>query len=243
MWKTLLGLHFAVLLAGFTGVFGRLISYDAFILVFIRFLLAFTTMFLLVSLTGKLKYFSPKMKLQSTFVGFLLCLHLVFFYISIKESNVSIGTITISSTSFFTALLEPKLLKTRFNPYNLCFSFIICIGLFLIFNFDTRYRFGIFMGIISAFMASVFQIYNKKYSASRDPYTACTWEMAGGFLGIALIAPFYLMINGLGGYSFILKDWIYLFLLATVFTVLLYLMAIELSRKVSAFTFSLTFNL
>ncbi|MGN0902104.1 MAG: EamA family transporter, partial [Succinivibrio sp.] len=52
-----------------------------------------------------------------------------------------------------------------------------------------------------------------------------------------------LMINGLSGYSFILKDWIYLFLLATVFTVLLYLMAIELSRKVSAFTFSLTFNL
>ena len=38
MWKVFLKLHLAVLIAGFTGVFGRLISYDAFVLVFIRFI-------------------------------------------------------------------------------------------------------------------------------------------------------------------------------------------------------------
>lgn len=37
MWKVFLKLHLAVLIAGFTGVFGRLISYDAFVMVFIRF--------------------------------------------------------------------------------------------------------------------------------------------------------------------------------------------------------------
>lgn len=40
MWKVFLKLHLAVLIAGFTGVFGRLISYDAFVLVFIRFSIA-----------------------------------------------------------------------------------------------------------------------------------------------------------------------------------------------------------
>ena len=40
MLKVILILHFAVFLSGFTGVFGRLITYDAFVLVYIRFIIA-----------------------------------------------------------------------------------------------------------------------------------------------------------------------------------------------------------
>ena len=67
--------------------------------------------------------------------------------------------------------------------------------------------------------------------------------MLGGFLLVLALSPVYLLGYGTASIYFDLKDLIYLFLLATVFTVLLYLMVVQLASKVSAFTLMLTFNL
>lgn len=177
------------------------------------------------------------------FVGALLAFHLIFFYLSIKLSNVSIGTVTLASSSFFTSLLEPKLLNKRFDKTSLIYASLNLIGLLLIFNFDTKFRLGISVGIISAFLAALFTVCNKKFSYGKDPYTFINYEMLGGFLLVLALSPVYLLGYGTASIYFDLKDLIYLFLLATVFTVLLYLMVVQLASKVSAFTLMLTFNL
>lgn len=151
MWKVFLKLHLAVLIAGFTGVFGRLISYDAFVLVFIRFSIAALSAYVILKAFRKIKAISFRSRLQGLFVGALLAFHLIFFYLSIKLSNVSIGTVTLASSSFFTSLLEPKLLNKRFDKTCLIYASLNLIGLLLIFNFDTKFRLGISVGIISAF--------------------------------------------------------------------------------------------
>ena len=78
MWKVFLKLHLAVLIAGFTGVFGRLISYDAFVLVFIRFSIAALSAYVILKAFRKIKAISFRSRLQGLFVGALLSFHLIF---------------------------------------------------------------------------------------------------------------------------------------------------------------------
>ena len=52
-------------------------------------------------------------------VGAIVALHWVFFYGSIKYANVSIGLVCFSAVGFFTALLEPLILKRRINAVEL----------------------------------------------------------------------------------------------------------------------------
>lgn len=243
MWKVFLKLHLAVFIAGFTGVFGRLISYDAFVLVFIRFAIATLCAYAFLKIFGKLKAVSFRSRLQGIYVGAMLAVHLIFFYLSIKLSNVSIGTVTLASSSFFTSLLEPKILNRNFDKTSLIYASLNLIGLLFIFNFDTKFRLGITVGIISAFLAALFNVYNKKFSYGKDAYTFINYEMLGGFILVLVLAPVYLCVHGASSLYFNLTDLVYLFLLATVFTVLLYLMVVQLAPKVSAFTMMLTFNL
>ncbi len=243
MWKVFLKLHLAVLIAGFTGVFGRLISYDAFVLVFIRFAIAALSAYVILKCLGRIKAVSVRSKIQGLFVGALLAIHLIFFYLSIKLSNVSIGTVTLASSSFFTSLLEPKVLNKKFDKTSLIYASLNIVGLLLIFNFDTKFRLGISVGFVAAFLAALFTVFNKKFSYGKDAYTFINYEMSGGFLLVLVLAPIYLCVCGTSSIYFDAKDLIYLFLLATIFTVFLYLMVVQLAAKVSAFTLMLTFNL
>ena len=87
-------LHISIVLAGLTGLFGRLITLNEGLLTFWR--LFFTVLiFCLVLLFTKKIY---KVKLKDFFkmagVGALLGLHWLFFYGSIKYANVSVGIST-----------------------------------------------------------------------------------------------------------------------------------------------------
>ena len=164
MLKVILILHFAVFLSGFTGVFGRLITYDAFVLVYIRFIIAGLAAYAFVKITHKLVKVSFKDKLRFMFTGALLTLHLIFFYLSIKLSNVSIGTITLASASFFTAILEPRITGAKFKKKNLLFSLLNILGLLLIFNLDTKYQLGIAVGMVGALLSSLYALFNGRYS-------------------------------------------------------------------------------
>ena len=53
-----------ILIAGFTGVFGRLISYDAFVLVFIRFSIAALSAYVILKAFRKIKAISFRSRLQ-----------------------------------------------------------------------------------------------------------------------------------------------------------------------------------
>ena len=90
--KGFIQLHLSVLLAGFTGLFGRLITLNEVDIVWYRML--FTTCILLV-FTG-LPRIGWRKFLQLCGCGALLGFHWILFYGSIKASNVSIGVICFS---------------------------------------------------------------------------------------------------------------------------------------------------
>lgn len=243
MKEAFIKLHVSVLIAGATGIFGRLISLNEGLLVWYRMLFATVMFFLLLWMLGKLKRVSFRDVCKIGSVGMLLAIHWLFFYGSIKASNVSIGVVCLSLMSFFTALFEPLINCHRISLGEIACSLIGVLGIILIFHFDTRYRLGIGMGILSSALASLFTICNKKVSVGYTSSTMLMYEMGGGFLGLSCLLPLYLSFFPVASILPSLTDLVYLLLFASVCTVLLYILQIQVLKKISAFTFNLTYNL
>lgn len=112
MKKAFLQLHISVFLAGFTGILGKLITLNEGLLVWYRLLITSVTMWILFSLRKQLQLISRADILKLTGIGFIAALHWVTFYGAIKYANVSVGLVCFSAVGFFTALLEPVILRS-----------------------------------------------------------------------------------------------------------------------------------
>lgn len=123
------------------------------------------------------------------------------------------------------------------------FSLVGVAGIVLIFHFDTRYRAGILMGVVSSALASLFTICNKKVASGYPSGTTLLYEMGGGFAGLTCMLPIYLYFFPVPTILPSATDFGYLLLFASVCTVLLYILQIQVLKKISAFTFNLTYNL
>ena len=113
--KTLILLHTAVFLAGWTGIFGRLISLGGLPLVWYRMMVSVAVLAAVLALAGRLHRLSWKAFFPIAGCGFLLALHWVSFYASIQASNVSIGVACIATTCFVTTLMDPLINRKRLS--------------------------------------------------------------------------------------------------------------------------------
>jgi drug/metabolite transporter (DMT)-like permease len=240
--KGFVQLHLSVLLAGFTGLFGRLITLNEVDIVWYRML--FTSMILLV-FTGLPKVGLRKF-LQLCGCGALLGIHWILFYGSIKASNVSIGVICFSLIGFFTAVFEPLLFKKRFSWLELLFSLITVAGVLCIFSLDARYRYGIAIGIVSSAVCALYAICNKKVSEGIRSRTVLMYQMSGGLIAVSAIIPVYLFFFPSEQPVMVVPEGanLWFMLCHSLFcTVCMYLLQIQALKRLSAFTVNLTYNL
>ena len=128
---------------------------------------------------------------------------------------MSIGVVCFSLVGFFTAFLEPLINCHRVSFKEVVFSLLTLFGVVLIFHFDTRYRLGIGLGIISSALAALFTITNKKIGIIIQQ-VPCSCMMVGGFIGLSCILPFYLRYFPVSTIVPGLLDFTYLLLLASV---------------------------
>ncbi len=241
--KGFIQLHLSVLLAGFTGLFGRLITLNEVDIVWYRML--FTTCILIV-FTGLPRVGWHKFW-QLCGCGALLGCHWILFYGSIKASNVSIGVICFSLIGFFTALFEPLLFKEkRFSWIELLFALITVAGVLCIFSLDARYRTGIAIGTVSSAVCALYAISNKKASVGVRSRTVLMYQMAGGLVAVSLIAPLYLCIFPSQQAVLVAPEGSNLWFMlchALFCTVGMYILQIQALKRLSAFTVNLTYNL
>ena len=93
MKKAFLQLHISILLAGWTGVFGKLMMLSPGLIVFWRIVIAGGCLWLWAWLTKRLEKVTPRDRIAIMGVGALLAVQWTLFYASIKASNVSIGVV------------------------------------------------------------------------------------------------------------------------------------------------------
>ncbi len=236
-------LHVSILLAGFTGILGKLISGSEGMLVWYRMAMTFVLLWIFLYATGKLEKVSLKDVGKISVSGVLLCLHWLFFYGSIKLSNVSIGVICFSLLGFFTVFLEPFVMGTRFSWREMAYSILSVAGVCCVFSFDARYRLGIIVGVIAALLCALYVLSMKRLCDTYKAHTTLLWQMGGGVAFLSLIAPFYISYFQI---TYLIPTWedtLLLLCLSVVCTIGMNLLLIESLHTISAFTVNLSFNL
>ena len=243
MKKAFIQLHVAVFLAGFTAILGKLITLHEGMLVWYRMLITAVTLFVLLYFRKELQRLSVKDAFKLFGVGAIVALHWVSFYGSIKYSNVSVSLTCLSAIGFFTAFLDPIIMKRRIDVVEVFLGALAIAGIYLIFDFYPEYKLGILFGIISALLASLFPIFNKNLLQKFSATTVTLYEMGGGFIALTFIMPLYLKIFPAKYYLPTTSDGLWLLVLAWVCTVLTFILALNALKKISPFTANLAYNL
>ena len=237
-------LHIAVLLFGFTAILGDLIQLSAPVLVWWRVLITSISLLFLIRFGKKLREIPRRLILQYMGIGWLVALHWIFFFGAIKYSNASICLVCLATTSFFTSFLEPFLLKQPVKGYEILLGLAIVPGMALIVNStELEMMTGIWMGLLSALLASIFAILNKKLIDKADPMTITFLELGSGWLLISLLLPFYFYFYPLEVFYPSALDLGYLLLLALLCTTFAYVLSLRALKYISAFAANLTVNL
>ena len=243
MKKALIQLNVAVFLWGFTGVLGRAISMDSTMLVWWRMLLTMISLWALYLIQGKAVRIPIKAGFIISLIGTIQALHWVLFFASIKLANVTIALTCLSTAALIASLIEPLVLKKRFDPFEIILGLFAIAGIFIIYNTHIRFSIGIVVGLFSTILIVMVSVLNKKIIDQYHPEHITLYQLTGGFLGLTLLVPVFHYIFP-GSWAIPTSyDWLWLFILSwvcTIFTFFLYLRAL---KKISAFTMNLTLTL
>jgi len=243
MRKAYLQLHGAVLLAGMTGILGRLITLNELMLVCYRLLFTAITMWVIFNWRKAIQPISGSTQAKILLAAVFAASHWITFYGAIKYSTVSIALVCFALVSFFTALLEPLILRQKINWIELGLGVVTLFGVYLIFHFDTRYTWGIILGVISAFFAALFPIINREVLKKTNVETLLLWQQSFGFVFVLLIIPFYNLSIGTFRWIPSWSDIGWLLVLFWFCSVFAFQLSGAALQKLSAFTINLAFNL
>lgn len=243
--QSIILLHTAVFLAGWTGILGRLITLGGLPLVWYRMMVSVPVLAAVMALMGRLHRTGWRAVLRIATCGTILALHWVAFFASIQASNVSIGVACIATSCFFTAILDPLLNRKRLSWAEVLISFIAIAGVLLVFSLDVRYRLGIALGLLSAALYSLFSILHIQVShrTGEDSATMLLYELLGGVLFLTLLMIPFTRLFPDQPVALSRQDGLWIFLLGSVFTILPFLFQLHALRTLSAFTVNLAYNL
>ncbi|RMA56249.1 DMT family transporter [Ulvibacter antarcticus] len=237
-----LHLHFIVFIWGFTAVLGALISIDAIPLVWYRMSLASGFIFLYIKFR-KEPLLLPKKVLAGFFLaGLIIALHWLAFFGAIKISNVSVTLAIMSTGALFASLLEPLLYRRKVIWYEVLFGGIVVIGLYVIFNVETEYVWGIVLALCSSFLGALFSVINGRFALKYKASVISFYEIFFGMLCISV----YLALSGSFDQAFFQlsgNDWMYLLILASACTAYAFIASVHVMKWISPYTVMLTTNM
>lgn len=242
--KAYVQMHLSIILWGATAVLGKSINMSEGLLVWYRMIITTLSLFTFIMLTGKSFRVSKKNFIALFGIGVLLMVHWLFFYGAIKYSNVSITLSLFSSTTLFTALIEPMITNKKFNKAELLYSAMAIAGICIIFYSDTNsYSVGIVLAILAAFVGAFFNILNKKVVNEVSSEVVSFYELLSGLVALTVFLPFYIQIFHPVNLLPSTQDWVLLFVLAVFCTHVPLVLSLNALRHLSAFTLNLSINL
>jgi len=245
MIKYYLKLHSIIILLGFTAILGQQISCSPVLIVLFRSLIATCGLFFLIKLRQKEIKIETKSIVVLLAVGLLMGFHWLCFFGSARLSTVSVSLVAYSTTSFFSCLLEPLIKKTRINWVEVAFGSVAIIGIGIIFNFEFKYFSGIALGLLGAFLAALFSIFNSNLTHRLDSLVISFYELLGSFLTVLIFLPFFTHYKFIKWSDLLIssKDWLWLSILGIICTVIPYVEMLKLLKRISVFSANLSLNM
>lgn len=245
MFKDYLHLHFIVVLWGFTAIIGKFVALDSTVLVFYRTGLAALALLIVLMISRKQTKVSAKAKVKMLLTGCIVSVHWILFFASAQVSKVSICLVGMATTTLFTALLEPLIMKTKLKWYEIFLGVLVISGLYTIYISEYQYSWGLFLALGAAFLAALFSIINKKFAGSYQPLPITFYEMLGAALCSLILIPIYMSVYDLdlALYPTSLVDWGGVLFLSLICTVYAFYFSVEILKRLTAFNVNLIINL
>ena len=229
---------------GFTGILGKLMDLEASVIVWYRVVIAFIALGVYMSIRGwSFKVSSRKRLLQILVVGMFVGAHWLTFYYSIKLSTASLGILCLSTTTLHVAWLEPLVMKKKFSKLEMFLSIVVVVGIYIATdNFSPQEYEALGYGLISAFFAALFAVFNTKLVETDSASIISFYELVAASITLS----FVLLFNGqLNNDLFVMtgEDFFWLLFLALACTSFAFIATIIVMDKLGTFTVSLSINL
>ncbi|MBA3971013.1 MAG: EamA family transporter [Bacteroidetes bacterium] len=243
--KNLLLLHFIVLIWGWSPILGKLINIEgvvAYQLVWFRMLITVLTIgsYLLITKTN------IRLPKEDVFrligIGAIIAFHWFCFYNAINVSNVSVTLVAFATGTLFTSIIEPIFYQRKFIRYEIIFGLVIIGAIAMIFQVETQYTLGITFGMLAALTSSFFTVFNGLLVRRIPSSLIAIYELTGGFLVLTV----YLFFTGEFSRDFFTitpEAWGWLSVLSVLGTAFPFIASVNLMKKISPYTVTLTVNL
>ncbi|MCX6296837.1 MAG: DMT family transporter [Bacteroidetes bacterium] len=243
--KNLLLLHFIVLIWGWSPILGKLINIEgvvAYQLVWFRMLITVITVSSYLILTKKSIQLPKKDIFRLVGIGAIIAFHWFCFYNAINVSNVSVTLVAFATGTLFTSIIEPIFYKRKIIRYEIAFGMVIIGAIALIFQVETQYTLGIIFGMLAALTSSFFTVFNGLLVRRISSPVIAFYELGGGFLALTI----YLFFTGEFKpefFSISPGGWGWLSVLSILGTAFPFIASVNLMKKISPYTITLTVNL
>jgi len=177
----LLEINLAMLFISTSGALGRYVDLPVPVTIGIRALLAFFLLWAYCKWKGFSFRIDTKDRLHILLTGLLMGLHWIFYFYSLRLSNVAIGMLSLFTYPVITSFLEPLILKTKLERIHLLLGLLVLAGIyFLVPDFDTKnnYMIAVFLGILSAIFYAVRNILLKTKVSNYNGSVLMTYQVA-----------------------------------------------------------------
>ena len=240
--QSLLLLHGVVVIFGFTGILGKLISIDAEPLVFWRVTLGGATTTLFLWTAKRWQAWTWRGVAEAALVGWIVAAHWVTFFASIKASSVGLALTMLATAPLFVGFIEPVVFGRRIALRELAVAAMVFLGIALVFNAEQEHVTGMLLGLASALLAAVFSTVNGVLVRKHDPINLSAVELLAASVGMGL----WLMLRGQWGtglWVMSTMDWVWISVLAIVATSFAFMVSIQVLKQLTPFESAMAINL
>ena len=235
-------LHLVVLIFGFTGILGKLITIDAVPLVFWRTTIGGLVILIWLAARKRIEKLSLIDIAKMAGVGLMVGAHWVLFFASIKVSTVSVALVMVATTPMFVGFFEPLIFKRKIDWRELVVSLLVIAGVGTIFNMDTGYNLGMVLGIFSAMMAALFSTLNGALVKKHNPSNISMIELLSASVGITVVLGLTDELNA-DLFTMSNSNWFYIGILAVVATSFAFIASTAVMKHLTPFTTAIAINL
>ena len=232
-----LSLQVIVLLWGCTAILGRQITIRAIPLVWYRLLIVIAVLAVYVPARGISLRVPWRSALRYALVGVFIGTHWLCFYGAIKVAGIATAVISLSTITFFTAIVEPIVFRRRVRAGELAIGALVVGAAALLMQVELHVTAaGFALGLGSAVLAAIFGVLNGKLAHAEPPERLMLYELTAATLVVTAFVPWSFVVPPLADVG-------WLTVLAVVCTVIPQVWIIYVLRKLSPFTVSVAVNL
>jgi drug/metabolite transporter (DMT)-like permease len=234
--RSLISLHFTVVLLGGTALFSHLVPLSASDITLMRSVFACIALFLFLRLSSEsLTLASRKDYLIAIGLGILMALHWVTYFAAMQYSSVSVGMIALFTFPVITVLIEPFFEKVSLVWQDIVSALTVIAGVYFIVpetSLDNDITLGVLIGVGSAVLYAFRNLIHRKHFKQYSGAKAMAWQ--------TLVIAIFLLPTGSNEIADApMSAWLMLLLLGTVFTALPHALIAASLRHLRAKTFSL----